>query len=295
MTSTAGTTTVGSRPRGTVGDTVRQVLVLVTSLLAIAAAFLGSGAAGGTPIQDAAGGYLDADSTLIAPGRGAFAIWSVIYTGMLAYAIWQLLPAQRTAARHRRAGYPIAASLVLNAAWIQVVQLDQLYLSLVVIVVLVAVLAWIFIMLRRMPPLGVVDGIITDGSVGLYLGWVSVATAANATAVLVFAGFDGWGIPQETWAVVVVAVATGVGVAIGLLGRGRLAPMLSLSWGLAWIAVARLTDEPRSVITGIAAIIGVATVVIITMGARIADLRLAREERSSSGAGAPEEEPAASS
>jgi hypothetical protein len=83
MTSTAGTGSgigAGSAARtgGTAADTVRQVVVLVTSVLAIVAAFLGSGAAGGTPIQDAAGGYLDADSTLIAPGRGAFAIWSVI-------------------------------------------------------------------------------------------------------------------------------------------------------------------------------------------------------------------------
>ena len=283
MTSTAGTGTGSGfgaggaeRPSGTAADTVRQLVVLVTSVLAIVAAFLGSGAAGGTPIQDAAGGYLDADSTLIAPGRGAFAIWSLIYTGMFAYAIWQLLPAQRAEQRHRRMGYPIAASLVLNAVWIFVVQLGWLAVSLVVIVALLAVLAWIFVMTRRMPPRGVVDGVITDGSVGLYLGWVCVATAANATAVLVAAGFEGWGIPAETWAVVVIAVASAVGIALAVWGHGRIAPMLSLCWGLAWVAIARLTDEPASVVTGVAAIIGLVAVVIITVGARIADVRTTR-------------------
>lgn len=286
MSTTHETTrpTTGEGPTRA-ADTVRQVVVLVTSLLAIVAAFIGSGAVIGTPIQEAAGGWLDADSTLIAPGQRAFSIWSVIYTGMLAYAIWQLLPAQRTDARHRRIGYAVAASLVLNAVWIGVVQLDLLGLSLPVIVVLVAVLAWLFVQLRRMPPKNLVDAVVTDGSIGLYLGWVVVATAANATAVLAAADFSGWGLPDETWAVIVIAAAAAVGVGLAVWGRGRIAPMLSLCWGLSWVAVARLTDEPESTTTGIAAIIAVAVVVVVTLGMRIAAMRSAHAGRSV-GAGA---------
>jgi hypothetical protein len=281
MSTTHETTrpTTSERPAG-VADTVRQVVVLVTSVLAIVAAFIGSGAFVGTPIQEAAGGWLDADSTLIAPGQRAFSIWSVIYTGMLAYAIWQLLPAQRTDARHRRIGYAVAASLVLNALWIGVVQLDLLGLSLPVIVVLLAVLAWLFVQLRRMPPKNLVDTIVTDGSIGLYLGWVVVATAANATAVLAAADFSGWGLSDETWAVIVIAAAAAVGVGLAVWGRGRIAPMLSLCWGLSWVAVARLTDEPESTTTGIAAIVAAAVVVAVTLGMRIAAMRSAHAGRS---------------
>jgi hypothetical protein len=281
MSTTHETTrpTTSPRPAGP-ADTVRQVVVLVTSVLAIVAAFIGSGAFVGTPIQEAAGGWLDADSTLIAPGQRAFSIWSVIYTGMLAYAIWQLLPAQRTDARHRRIGYAVAASLVLNALWIGVVQLDLLGLSLPVIVVLLAVLAWLFVQLRRMPPKNLVDTIVTDGSIGLYLGWVVVATAANATAVLAAADFSGWGLSDETWAVIVIAAAAAVGVGLAVWGRGRIAPMLSLCWGLSWVAVARLTDEPESTTTGIAAIDAAAVVVVVTLGMRIAAMRSAHAGRS---------------
>lgn len=282
MTSTARTRDearrAGGAPAGP-ADTVRQVVVLVTSLLAIVAAFIGSGAAGGTPIQDAAGGWLDADSTLIAPARSAFGIWSVIYTGMLAYAIYQVLPGQRTSARHRRIGYAVAASLVLNAVWIGVVQLDLLWASLPVIVVLLAVLAWLFVQLRRMPPSGVVDAIVTDGSIGLYLGWVVVATAANATAVLQAAGFDGWGLAPEAWAIAVIVAAAAVGVGLAWWGRGRIAPALSLSWGLAWVAVGRLTDEPESAATGIAAAIAAAVVIVVTLVVRIGAMRSTRDDR----------------
>ena len=81
-----------SEPR----DLLRQGTVLVSAVLALAGSFVGSGAAGGTPIQDASGGALAADATPIAPGGPAFAIWTPIYAGLVLYAIWQFLPRQKT-------------------------------------------------------------------------------------------------------------------------------------------------------------------------------------------------------
>lgn len=252
------------------GDLARQVTVAVSALVAVFGAFIGSGAEGGTPIQDAAGGAHAADATLIAPGGGAFGIWSVIYLGLLAYAVWQFLPAQRAELRHRRLGYPIAASLVLNAAWILSIQFDLLWLSVPVIIVLLVVLVLAFRRCLELPPKNLADALITDGTVGLYLGWVCVTSAANVTAALVAAGFDGWGIPPETWAVGVVAVAGLVGVALAVWDRGRIAPTLSLCWGLTWIAVARLTDAPASTVTAVAAIVAVVAVLVATVTARVA-------------------------
>ena len=279
MTTTS--TTAGSTTRR---DLVRQLAVAVSALLAVIGAFIGSGAAGGTPVQDAAGGALAADATLIAPGTGAFSIWSLIYVGLLAYAVWQFLPAQRSDERHRRLGYPVAASLLLNAAWILSIQFDLLWFSVPIIVALLLVLIAAFRRCLALPPKNALDTLATDGTIGLYLGWVIVATAANVTAALVAAGFDGWGIPAETWAVVVFAVAGLVGVALAVWDRGRIAPTLSLAWGLSWIAVARLTDAPESTVTGIAAIIAAAAVVLATLATRIpAELRRRRSAVVASG------------
>ena len=278
MTSTSMTTATTTRG----SDLARQFTVAVSAVLAVIGSFIGSGAAGGTPVQDAAGGALAADATLIAPGTGAFSIWSLIYLGLLAYAVWQFLPAQRTAERHRRIGYLVAASLVLNAAWILGIQFDLLWLSVPIIVALLVVLVAAFRRCLAFPPRNALDALVTDGTVGLYLGWVIVATAANVTAALVAAGFDGWGIPAETWAVVVLAVAGLVGVALAVWDRGRIAPTLSIAWGLSWIAVARLTDAPESSVTGIAAIVAAAAVVLATGAARVAvELRRRRAPRSS--------------
>ncbi|WP_210418385.1 tryptophan-rich sensory protein [Agromyces intestinalis] len=249
-------------------DIARVFIVAVTAVVAIAGAVLGSGAFGGTPVQDAAGGALDADATLIAPAGAAFSIWSLIYVGLVAYAVWQALPSQWASARHRRVGYLVAASLLLNAAWILVVQAGLLWLSVVVIAVLLVVLGIAYASCVRNPPRRLADALLTDGVIGLYLGWVSVATAANLTAALVAAGFDGWGIPSAAWAIAVLALLTLVMIALAAFSRGGLAPMLSATWGLVWIAVGRLAGEPASFAVGIAAIVAAVIVAGTTLAIR---------------------------
>ncbi|MCA0216430.1 MAG: tryptophan-rich sensory protein [Actinobacteria bacterium] len=250
-------------------DIVRQITVAASAVFALIGAFVGSGAAGGTPIQNAAGGALAADATLIAPATPAFSVWSVIYLGLIIYAVWQLLPGQSSAERHRRLGYWIAASLVLNAFWILSIQFDLLPLSVPIIVVLLAVLVQAFLQAIAYPPTSVADGIITDATIGLYLGWVCVATAANVTALLVASGFTGWGLPPELWSVVVVGVAAAVGVVLAVVSRGRISPALTLAWGLTWVAVGRLAGEPASLATGIAAAAAAALVLIVTIVIRL--------------------------
>lgn len=250
-------------------DTVRQWVVLVSLIVAIGGSAVGSGAFGGTPIQEAAGGALRADATLIAPAVPAFSIWSVIYLGLAVLAIWQMLPAQKTDPRQRRLGYLIAASLVLNAAWILSIQAGLLAVSVVVIAALLIVLARLFTLCVVTTAKNWVEAVVVDGVLGLYLGWVAIAAAANITAFLVAIGFTGWGIDPDVWAVVVVAVAGLIGITLAISGGGRFGPTLSLGWGLAWVAVARLTGEPYSLATGITAIVAVALMVIVTVVWRI--------------------------
>lgn len=254
--------------KGTVMKRIwKRIAVAVSAVVAVIGAYVGSGAAGGTPIQDAAGGALSASSTAIAPDGPAFSIWSVVYAGLIGYAVLQLF---RTAndERHERLVVPAVLSLLLNAAWILSVQFGFLWASEPIIVALLVVLIWTFTILRRTPSRGVVEAILTDGTFGLYLGWVCVATAANTAAVLTAAGFRGFGLGQDPWGVVVAAVAGLVGVLIALWGRGRLAPMASVAWGLAWVAVARFDGPLVSVPTAVAAVVAAAAVVVVTVVVR---------------------------
>ena len=226
---------------------------------------IGVGVFGGTPIAEAAGGALSADATYLAPASPAFSIWSVIYTGLGLYTIYQWLPSQRSSERQRSLGWLVAASLLLNAAWILTVQAGAVILSVVVIVLLLVVLALCFRryatnLSGRWP-----EWIAVDGTLGLYLGWVCVATAANTASALTSEGFRGFGIAPEIWAAAVLAVAAAIGVALAVAGRGRLAPAASLGWGLAWVAVSRLNGGLESTPTAVAAAAAAAVVVLATL------------------------------
>ena len=72
---------------------------------------------------------------------------------------------------------------------------------------------------------------------------------------------------QRLWAVAVLAVAAGVGVLLARRLGGRYAVALALAWGLVWIAVGRVTDQPRSAATAAAAV--VAAVVVVTAAAQV--------------------------
>ena len=101
-----------------------------------------------------------------------------------------------------------------------------------------------------------------DGTFGLYLGWVAVAVCANVTATLVEQGVTPAAPVAAAIAVAVLVVVVGVAaVVLARTGR-RWTFAAAAAWGLSWIAVGRLTDEPSSVATGVAA--AIAAVVVLS-------------------------------
>ena len=72
----------------------------------------------------------------------------------------------------------------------------------------------------------------------IYLGWITVATLATVTDVLYLTAWNGWGIGPETWAVLLLAIATLVALAMAVTRRDA-AYILVLTWAFAGIAVAQ--------------------------------------------------------
>jgi hypothetical protein len=56
----------------------------------------------------------------------------------------------------------------------------------------------------------------------IYLGWITVATIANITAVLWLANWDGFGIGPEIWTAIILAVAVWCGLLPGFTSSTRL-------------------------------------------------------------------------
>ncbi len=252
-------------------DRTRQVVVSASAVFMIVGTLFGIGVFG-TRVEETAGGSLSATATLLAPAVRAFSIWSVIYLGLIAYVVWQWLPSAKSSPRARAIGWLASLSMVLNAAWLLVTQVGWLWPSVAIIVALVVTLGLLMQRLTAIPAGGGdrasgvwVERIVVDGTFGLYLGWVSIATAANITATLVANGINPGGLAAELIAVVVLAVAAGVGVLLARTFGGRMAVAAAMAWGLSWIAVGRLTGEPDSTLTGIAAALAALVVVAATI------------------------------
>ncbi len=246
-------------------DLVRQIAVISAVCFMIVAAMVGTGLLGGTNVRELQGGALDADSTVLAPGTSAFSIWSVIYAFMIGYAIWQALPGQRRSDRQRRVGWWIALTAVLNGGWLLAAQFTTLGLTVVAIVALLAALGWTFRLLVTSRPASFADRALTDVTVGLHLGWVSLATVANVTAWLSRTVPASWGEQTDLWGSLVLVVVAAVGIALALYSRGRLSPALAMSWGIMWIAIARATDQPQSQPVAITASIVAAVILLATV------------------------------
>lgn len=257
-------------------DLLRQIVVISAVVFMIVAAMVGTGLLGGTPVQDLQGGALDADGSYLAPARPAFSIWSVVYAGLVLYAVWQALPGQRESARQRSLGWLVALTCVLNGLWLVTAQFATLPLTVAVIVLLLVALGATFrvAVLTRVPGGGVVDAVLIDGVTGIHLGWVTLATVANAGAWLTTLGSASWAEAADVWGIVVLVVVGAVALAIAWASGWRVAPALAIGWGLSWLAVGRLAGEPASTAIGVAAIVVAAIVVLVP--AAVAGLRLLR-------------------
>jgi hypothetical protein len=75
----------------------------------------------------------------------------------------------------------------------------------------------------------------------VYLGWITVATIANVTVLLVRVGWNGFGLQPQVWAAMVIIAAALIAIAV-LATRRDAAFGLVVLWALSGIAIKRSAD-----------------------------------------------------
>lgn len=154
----------------------------------------------------------DALPNAFTPAGLTFAIWGPIFLGLLLFALYQALPAQRTA-RYDRLFWPYLLANVLNVLWLLAFQSLHLALSVVIMLTLLLSLIWLYLTVRHLKPERT-EAWVLQVPASMYLAWISVATMANITAFLVSTGFtaDLLGLSAPAWSVILIATAAAVGV-----------------------------------------------------------------------------------
>jgi hypothetical protein len=226
-------------------DTIRQYTNLSSVILALTVNILAST----LPLNGQNTGEIsDRFQVYFVPAGYVFAIWGVIYLGWIAFTIFQLQPSQKENARLRRLGYLFVLSNIANAAWLFCWHYNQFGLSVLVMLALLGLLIAGYLRLdvnrarvtRR-------EYWSVDVLFSVYLGWITVATVANITDWLYVVEWNGFGIPAQIWAVIMLVVASLLGLAMALTRRD-VGYLSVLVWAFVGIAV-KQTAAPLVVIS----------------------------------------------
>ena len=197
---------------------------------------------------------------LITPANYAFAIWGLIYLGLVALGVYQLLPAQRENQSLRQMGYLLVMSSLAQIAWVFVFLSRLFPLSLLMMLAIMLPLVAIYLRLdigsRRSPRS---EKWLVRIPLSIYLGWISVATIVNVAIVLYDAGWNGWGISPEVWTTMMMFAATAIAAIVGMQ-RNDLAFPLVIVWALVAIAV---RHSNTLLISGSAGILAIALILLL--------------------------------
>ena len=209
-------------------DRIRSFLVLAATLGVIGFNALASmGYVNGVTPGEISDNY----PTSITPAGYAFSIWSLIYLGLLAFSIIQLLP--RNLERYRPVRSAYILSCALNCAWIFFWHSDQIIIAFVIIA---ALLVAVYFIASRLRPLATTADIwLAKAPFGIYLGWLSAATLVNFVILLKYLKVD-LGTAEIPLGAGLILLAAAFGVFVRIRIANFFAP-LAVAWALTAIAV----------------------------------------------------------
>ncbi len=243
----------------TVGDTVRQLLnaILGPAMVAVNLSPLFFPSA--PPAQT---NQVSVAPPAVTPAGFTFWISVLILLGTLTYAFYQALPSQRTSPLQRRIGYPMAGAYLSAILWIVAVRVRNLPLTVLLIFLLLGSLVlayWSAVGRRRTASAG--ERWFVHYYLGVFVGWVTVISAANVAAAVQDAGITELWPSSLFWAVLILAAESLFAFWIIWVSRGDPALTLTVIWCFAGIAVANVTREPNPAVAltaGLAACVAAA-------------------------------------
>ena len=215
-------------------NTLRQVAVVLVTLGTIVINIL----ANALPINGKGTGEIsDTFQVYFVPAGYVFSIWGIIYIGLIAYAIYQALPAQKSNPRLQSTGWWVVLGGLANSIWIFLWHYEQFVGTLGAMLVLLASLIAVYLRL------GVGRTKVSVGETwaarvpfSIYLGWITVATVANFSDVLDFVKWNQFGLSDATWMAIILGAVLLIAGLMNFLRRD-VAYTIVILWALAGIAV----------------------------------------------------------
>lgn len=220
----------------------------ILNILGFILVLLLNGLANGLPINGRTTGELsDLYPNLFVPAGFTFSIWGVIYLLLLGFIIYQARGLWKSSAPDsdgvvQTIGIWFFVSCLANASWILAWHYTQVVLS---VLIMLAILTSLIMIYRRLRIGAGADTrqklFLAHLPFSVYLGWITVATIANVTTLLVDSGLSGFWFGETIWTCIMITIATGFGIFF-LVKKYDVPYALVLVWAFYGISAVRFND-----------------------------------------------------
>ncbi|MFC1864767.1 hypothetical protein ACFLYG_02955, partial [Chloroflexota bacterium] len=226
----------------------RLLFLAIMNLIGFLGTVVVNGLSNALPLNGKTAGELsDQYPNLFVPAGLTFSIWGVIYILLAIFVIYGLIVATKKDTQKspfiENIGVLFFISCLANMAWIFAWHYEIVPLSLVIMLILLVTLITLYLRLR----IGRSDSPKTEKYLvhlpfSVYLGWITIATIANVTALLVYANWNTFGLGEPFWAIAVIIVGIGITLSV-LFTRKDIFYCLVVDWSLLGILLKRLADS----------------------------------------------------
>jgi hypothetical protein len=193
------------------------------------------------------GALADQYPNLFVPVGLTFSIWGIIYLLLAIFTVYQLVYAFRKDIKNssflEKIGYLFFVSCLANFSWIFAWHFERVFLSFLIMLILLLSLIAIYQRLNigRSAALKS-EKYLVHLPFSVYLGWITIATIANATALLVNLNWNRFGLSEPFWTISVIII--GILIALFMLFyRKDIFYSLVVDWALLGILIKRLTVD----------------------------------------------------
>ena len=240
-----------------IGPIVRQWLTVVAVLMAIALNGLSNiyppaGKNTGEVANTVLGGVL------ITPEGYAFAIWGLIYVGLIAYSIYQALPGQRHIPAFKKVSWAVIGACLLQIIWLYVFLTYQFWLSVAFMLGILGCLIVAYIETRSVRATRAVRWLL-QAPISVYFGRITVAAVVNVAGALYtmsipvdpiseFSGAVDASTSGLVATVVMICVSAGIAAIVALQYKDATYPAVAV-WALVAIAIRNAALTPIAFIS----------------------------------------------
>ncbi len=230
----------------------------VINLLALLLVIVVNALANILPINDKTTGEISNQlDVLFTPAGYVFSIWGVIYFLLAIWVIIGFTSNRKDSALYNAVSPWFWLSCLLNVSWLLSWHYEFTAISIVIMLGLLLTLIKIYETAKRLH-----QTFYDRLPFSVYLGWISVATIANISYYLVKIDWNGFGISQVAWTIIMLFVAILLGVIFVLKEKDLVFPLVII-WALIGVGIRNMPETTSVSYTAYGLSVFLALVILI--------------------------------